>query len=96
MRLPRKIVLAGHDVYIVHKKRIFVNKTPCYGVWNVGKSTIYICTGLTPTRKKEIFLHELLHAIEYIYRIKISEESISNMSRALLHALRTYKIDLLS
>jgi Zn-dependent peptidase ImmA (M78 family) len=77
MKIPRKINIAGYDITVKYGKKVFVNKEECFGFYDTESKQIVLAKGMSPARKREIFLHEFLHAIEDIYRISISEEGIS-------------------
>ena len=49
---------------------------------------------MSPERKREVFMHECLHMIEHVYRIKISEENISCIATALNQLLVNNKVAL--
>ena len=87
MRLPKKMNLNGYDLKINHAKKVIVNGDPCFGVYDPGHKTISLQKGMSPTQKKEVFLHEYIHFLEDIYRIKISEESVAFLSLGILKLL---------
>ena len=77
MKIPNKINIAGYDITVKYGKKLFVDNEECFGFYDTKKKQIVLSKGMSPARKREIFLHEFLHAIEDIYRIDITEEGVS-------------------
>ena len=84
MRLPKKIDFGGYILKIEYAEKVMVNADECFGVYNPETKTISLSKGMSRIRKKEVFIHEYLHFIEDVYRIKISEENISTFALAIL------------
>lgn len=84
MKIPKTINVSGYVLTIKQFKKIVVNSVECFGTYNPNDKTISLKIGMSPTQKKEIFIHEYLHFLEDIYRIKISEESIAFMAVGML------------
>ena len=93
MRLPREIRISGYTLKIEYKKKIFVNGNECFGVYNPENKTVSLVKGMSPTRKKEIFLHEYIHFLEDIYRIDIAEDEVSSLALGILQIINHPKID---
>jgi hypothetical protein len=92
MRLPKKIKVSGYMVSIRYGEKVFVNGDECFGHYDSNTKTITLAKGMSKVRKREVFLHEYLHFIEDIYRIKISEENIAAFSLGLLTLLTDKRI----
>jgi hypothetical protein len=95
MKLPKTITVAGHTIKIVYKKALIVNGVECWGVWSDDSHTIYLKSGMDRTRKLEIFLHEVIHAISDIHILSLSEKSVKLLALELLATIRNNKIQLL-
>ena len=94
MKIPNKINVSGYTLTVKYGKKILVNGVECFGVYNPNTKIISLTKGMSPTRKKEIFIHEYLHFLEDIYRIKISEEGVSSIALGLLAMLNNEKVNL--
>lgn len=95
MKLPRRLDVSGHTIKIVYKKKMYDrHRVEYFGAWEPARNTIYITYGLPPDRKKEVFLHELLHAIADIKRCNLSETATGDLSLELAAILKRHKIDL--
>ena len=94
MKIPRKLIISGHELTIIHKKKIIVNGAECYGFYDPEKKIICLKASMAPARKKEIFIHEYLHFLEDIYRIDIGEMKVSSLSLGLLQLLDNPKVEL--
>ena len=95
MRLPNTITIAGHEIKIKYRKKLFVDGNECWGVYEEDSHTIYLKTGMESTRKMEIFLHECLHVIEDIHTLHLSEKEIKLLGIELLGLIRNNNINLL-
>lgn len=93
MRLPKTITVNGFTVKIKYAKAVVVDGDACYGIYDSSNKTITLVKGMNLDRKKEIFLHEYLHFLEDIYRMKISEEKVCCFTSGLLTLFTETKID---
>lgn len=96
MKLPRQITISGFIIKIVYKKKIVLNGDECFGVYEKTLKTIYIQRGLHPTRKLEIFIHELIHAIADVHRLHLPETKVNTLALALVHVFLDNKIKIFS
>lgn len=94
MKLPKKVNISGYDITIKYAKKVVVNGDECYGVYDSSSKEIILSKGMSDARKREIFLHEFLHAIEDIYRIDITEDNISCFALGLSQLLSNSKVEI--
>lgn len=93
MRLPKTLDISGYTLKIEYKKKIFVNNEECFGTYNPETKIISLVKGMSPVRKKEIFLHEYIHFLEDIYRIEIREENVASLALGILQIIMNKKIN---
>ena len=72
MKIPRKLYIGGWVIPVKYGKNLKVDGEDCFGYYNEEEKAIYLTVGMSPSRRREIFLHEFTHLIADIYRIKIS------------------------
>jgi len=94
MRIPKTVVIAGHTITIKYKKEIIYNGSNCWGLYCDDKHIIYLKMGMEKSRKSEVFLHECIHAIEFIHNLKLSEKSVNLLGIELFAFIRNNKIRL--
>ena len=94
MRLPKKLVIAGHVIKIKYARGLVNGEHDCWGVYNDTTHTIYLKTGMDRTRKEEILLHECIHAIEHIHALSISEKAVKILAIEILGMLRNNQVTL--
>jgi len=94
MRLPRTTKILGYEVSIRYKAKLGTIKDPSFGEYDPNTKTIYLVKGMQINRKKEVFIHEYLHAVQDVGCIKISHHGIELMSICMLQLLNDKKIKL--
>jgi len=87
MHLPSKINICGYCLRINYKAKLVVNGVECFGVYDEAKKIIYLVKGMTPIRKKEIFLHEFIHFLADIYRVDLKDHDVASFALGLLQLL---------
>lgn len=92
MRLPKKITIAGHEIKVGYKKGLVVDGKEAWGVYDDGKHEIYLRIGMDKTRKKEIFIHECIHAIDHIHLLGLSEKAVKILAIELLALTKNNKV----
>jgi len=91
MRLPKKIEISGYTLTIIYKDKI-VEGEECFGYYDSNKKQIALVKGMSPARKREIFIHEFMHFLEDIYRISITHEGITSIALGMIQLLNNKKI----
>lgn len=76
---------------IVYQDEIKSDPT-CLGMCCDKKRTIYLKIKQSETSMKKSFIHELLHAMEFEYKIKIPHESIYGLEIAIYNFLILNKL----
>ena len=87
MRIPHKVEIKPGIVYYVTYVDRFDDPYQsgyCIGSdFKNGYRTIQIKKGLTPTFRAKTFLHELLHAIDFEWNVKIPHKLIEALEKPL-------------
>jgi len=92
MKIPKTMEISGYTLEIVYKDKIMVDGQECFGYYDTVKKQIALVKGMSPARKKEIFLHEFCHFLEDIYRIHISHEGIASIALGFVQLLNNKKV----
>ena len=95
MKVPRKISIAGHEISIKHKKGLNVGGQEAWGVWDDAKHIIYLRFGMDKTRKQEILIHEIIHAIDHIHVLHLSERVVKILGVEIVAAIRNNNLKLI-
>jgi hypothetical protein len=79
---PKELNVKG-ETYAV----VFRRKLDCLGKCDPEKRTIYIKTGLGPKETFRTFVHEVLHALEFEYELKIKHSLVYELEAAITDTL---------
>ena len=95
MNIPDKIRVGGHEYKVlknyVFEERADLNAQCASDVCEIrlGQSYREHCQ----SKKEEIFLHEVIHAVDHVYNGgKLEESSVENIGQGLYQALKDNKI----
>jgi hypothetical protein len=80
-----KVGPASVDVYEANS--IVVDGDECYGVFSGGNDEIEIVSGLNPQRRRATLFHELIHAVDFEYDIRLSEKQTRKLHIGLLNLI---------
>jgi Zn-dependent peptidase ImmA (M78 family) len=94
MNLRKSVIIAGHTIKIIYKKKIVYNGGVAWGLYDDDKHIIYLTMGMEKTRKMEVFLHECIHAIEHIHGLNLSEKDVNLLGIELFAFMRNNKINI--
>jgi len=92
MELPEQIEISGYICNIEIVKEIKVSRKRCYGIYDAKTKTIYLDKNMDSTRMKEIFIHEFMHFLEDIYRLKFDDNYLSTLALGILQLVTNKKI----
>ena len=92
MSLPKTLTIAGHVVTIKYKKGLMLENHECWGIYDSDKSIIWLRLGMDKTRKQEILLHEILHAISDIHLLNLSEKQVKILGIEVLAAIKNNRL----
>jgi hypothetical protein len=82
MSYERTIIIGRREWAVRVVERI--NEDNDYGECDDAKSTITLRIDKNRRRMAETYIHELLHAIEYTYKVNIRHRVINKLERALV------------
>lgn len=98
MKIPSKIKVAGHTYKVIQHYK-FKERNDVYGQCRHEQQEIRLAgvdvsgTKLSSTRIEDIFIHEVLHAIDYYYNAhKLDEDTVERLSSGLYQVLKDNKI----
>lgn len=94
MKIPKKIWVCGQVFNVIYRKKVYdEHGTELLGLCDTNKCIVYLKKGLTPEKKKEVFLHEFCHALFENLNIPMGEDRVNNFTLVLLDFLRRNKLD---
>ena len=97
MRVPHKIKLGGYEIKCHSKKKLLgANGEELWGEYDKEKNTVWLQAGMPKQRKKEVFFHELLHAIDDIYALRLGERKVGLLAVTIIDLIKTNHIDLIN
>ena len=94
MGLPRKLIIAGHTITVLYKKKIMLDGKDVWAYYDDERHRIYMTMGMERSRKMEVFLHECIHAISFIHGLNMTEKAVDHLGIELLALVRNNKIDI--
>ena len=103
MRIPRRIIVGGHEIEVKRSKRIQSTDEDAPET-RIGEArdsekdillATHSCFGkLSESYMAQTFLHEIMHHVASIYLQRaVSEKVIGGLSEGLFQVLRTNKLD---
>lgn len=95
MKIPNKVKINGIDYEV---KKIKIGEVPplmknhADGQTSYSECIIYLDNELNEQRMFQIFLHEIIHTIEWANNLDSSEDYIQSMSSGLYQVLKDNKL----
>jgi hypothetical protein len=96
MRLPKKVIIAGHEITVRYARGLVDGENDCWGLYKDSNHTIYIKSGMDSSRKQEIFLHEIIHAIDHIHVLNLSEKAVKILGIEILGLFKNNRFSIRS
>jgi len=97
MRIPKKARICGQMFDVIMKDEIEVGngkrKEKLLGLCDTQDTKIYLKKGMSAEKKKEVFLHECVHAIEVNLDLGLSEQKVNLLGVLLLSFLKDNRLD---
>lgn len=93
LKIPGSLVLAGMTITIreSHTLAAFASEA---GHSDLNAMELTLATGLTPQKRRETLLHELLHFINWFWDVKLSESQVKRLAYGLHEALGQLEVEL--
>lgn len=79
---PKQIYIRGESYKIS-----FVKNLDCLGITDSGARTIKIKAGMSPHETFRTAIHEVLHAIEFSWPVKIKHKTVYKLEKAIFDVL---------
>jgi len=92
MKIGRTFTISGHKINVKYSKSMFLGNEGCWAIYDDDTSTIWVRKGMPPSRKAEVLLHEVIHAISYIHGFDISEKAVNTLAIEMIAFFRTNKL----
>jgi Zn-dependent peptidase ImmA (M78 family) len=93
-----KVKIGYHTFEIVHQPEVLYESQPANGLYDEDNSKIFITDKISSQRQKYVLLHEVLHCVEDVYSVKLTEEQIKVLATGLIMFIQDNKdiVDYLS
>lgn len=88
--LPNRVWIKNDQYEIVYQK--VIDNIEDIGYCDDKKKIIYIKLGLDKKTELDTFIHELLHAIQHKYKLRISHNNIDKLGTALAEIILLNKL----
>ena len=83
----KKLKIMGHEYKVKHSKDL-INDKSAIGYISFSKTTIWISTDISESRKRESILHEIMEALNCHMDLKLKHSTISRIAEGMLVVLR--------
>jgi len=93
VRIPKKIHYCGNDIKVIYKKKIFDVKGEYLGHALTNQNRLLLEYGMDKTKKRETFLHELIHFISDTQHLGLSEKQIDALAPNIIDLIITNNLD---
>ena len=80
----QKIRVLNVDYEIEEKETVVIGNEIKFGLCNSSESRIEICSDMDDRRRREVLMHEIMHAIEYEYSISLDERQVDVLANGIL------------
>ena len=87
--------VAGHKIKLVYTNKLKLDNEDCWGSYDDDKRTIYMRYKMDECRKADTFLHEIIHSIDFIHNLNLSEKAVNILAIELVAFIRNNKLPLL-
>lgn len=95
LKTPRIITVCGHDIKIRHTSKLALDKDPCWGFYDDNSRTIWLRTKMDKSRKAEVLLHEIIHAIAFIHNLNVSEKAVNTLAIEIMAFMKHNKLSVI-
>jgi hypothetical protein len=99
MRIPKTVRIGGKVFTITYKSRLndkdLHDGADLLGKADINACKIFLLRGLSKEKKKEIFLHEVLHIIDTDKGFNLNEKKVNNLAIEILDFIISNKINFL-
>lgn len=95
MKIPKEVNICGQTFKIIYKKNLQQDGQDLLGLCDVNSCAIYLKTGLTEQKKKEVFLHECIHAIAENLNLNLNENKVNLLGIHILSLITNNKLNFL-
>jgi len=88
--LPEKIKIGPHVFTVISRDQAWFDENRMYGRMYSTELTIEVCLNFSPTVVLDTFLHEVLHAVYFVYGMECKdneERTVGVMSTGLTQVL---------
>lgn len=91
IEIPKSIHIGCFNINVEYVKNLS-SKRDCFGEWHPGDNEIHISEDIKGKQQAvEVFLHEIIEAIMFIYDLDIKHHNIAPLSSGICQALGLIK-----
>jgi hypothetical protein len=96
MRIPKKIKICGQEFTVQYEDNLKDKGQALLGCCKVDGCTIYLKKRMHKNKKKEVFLHECVHAIDENLDLRLGEKKVNILAINILSLIINNNLDFLS
>lgn len=85
LKFPSWVRVGGHTYRVVRDYQF--EDGDLYGQTDHSGLEIHICGGVEPSIEEVTFFHELIHAVAWVYGVKLGEKATDRLANGLYQAL---------
>jgi len=97
VKIPRKVKLFNRHYDVVRDDRVIKEYSPhCWGMIEFDRSFIAIKKrqeDFQEYKEAETFMHEIIHGIDEVYGLKLSESKVNLLAQGLVTVIRDNKLN---
>jgi hypothetical protein len=87
----KKLKICGYDFKLVYKNTVLVDSDKCLGCCMSDKSIIELKKGMDKEKKKEVILHEAIHAMSDIMDLGLGEKAVNTLGVVMVNFMKNNK-----
>lgn len=93
MRIPKLVSICGQQFTVTYKKNLVVDGDKLLGCCDVNECKIILKQGMSEEKKKEVFFHECVHAIEENLNMNLGENKVNLLGIHILSLITNNNLD---
>lgn len=86
--IPNKVKVGCHEYEVIFKPKIIHESQEVDGFCDNSFLKIYISDELAESYQYEVFIHEVLHAVDEVYKLNLGEKRVTGLAPALISVFK--------
>lgn len=93
MRIPKRVSICGQLFTVTYKKDLEIGGDKLLGCCDINNCKIVLKQGMSVEKKKEVFFHECVHAIEENLNMNLGETKVNLLGIHILSLITNNNLD---